>query len=62
MSAGLAAEHGWADEFGIDIEDLGAEHSLFADPTVADLRRAAHLPGDDIWIAVRLPGQYEGEA
>jgi hypothetical protein len=62
VTAGLAAEHNWADEFGIDIEDLGAEHSLFADPTVVALRQAAQLLGDDIWIAVRLPGEYEGEA
>jgi hypothetical protein len=27
VTAGLAAEHDWNDEFGIDLEDLGSEHS-----------------------------------
>ncbi|WP_141722987.1 hypothetical protein [Micromonospora matsumotoense] len=61
VTAGLAAEHTWGDEYGIDIEDLGAEHSLFADPTVAAASQAAQLLGNDVWIAVRLPGAYEGE-
>jgi hypothetical protein len=61
VTAGLAAEHDWDDEFGIDLEDLGADHSLFADPTVTSVRAAAQLLGDDVWIAVRLPGEYEGD-
>lgn len=61
VTAGLAAEHNWGDEYGIDIEDLGIEHSLAADPTVAAMRQAAQLRGDDVWIAERLPGEYEGD-
>lgn len=61
VTAGLAAEHDWDDEFGIDLEDLGSDHSLFTDPTLTALRQAAKLLGDDVWIAVRLPGDYEGD-
>ena len=34
---------------------------LSADPTVARLREAARMLGDDIWIAVKLPGEFEGD-
>lgn len=45
----------------IDLENLGADHSLRADPTVSALRQAAQLLGDDVWIAVRPPGEHEGD-
>jgi Domain of unknown function (DUF4158) len=38
-----------------------ADHSLVLDPTVVRLRTAAAAVGKDIWIAVRLPGEYEGD-
>ena len=44
--------------FGIDIDDLDPGHSLRADPTVARLRETAAMLGQDIWIAVKLPGEY----
>nr|GID87024.1 hypothetical protein Ade03nite_59480 [Actinoplanes derwentensis] len=37
-----------------------AADSLTQDPTVARLRAAAGLLDEDVWIAVRLPGDYEG--
>jgi len=46
---------------GIDIADLDSAHSLTADPTAARLREAARTLGEDIWIAVKLPGEYEGD-
>src|SRR5258708_29377590 len=46
---------------GIDVEDLDDSHSLGADPTVARLRETARLLGQDIWITVKLPGEYEGD-
>lgn len=60
-TAGLAAEHDQDDEYGIDLDDLGDDHSLTGDPTVARLHAAATLLDDDVWIAVRLPGEYEGD-
>ncbi|MBT2233469.1 hypothetical protein [Nonomuraea sp. NEAU-A123] len=48
-TAGLLAEH------GIDMADLGDDHSLTQDPTVARLRAAAELLDEDLWIAVRPP-------
>ncbi|MEV4416182.1 hypothetical protein [Catellatospora sp. NPDC049609] len=62
VTAGLVAEHDWDDEFGIDLEDLGAEHSLTADPTVVALRQASRLLDDDVWIAVRLPAEHGSAA
>jgi hypothetical protein len=59
-TAGLAALHGMQPEYGIDLDDLGADHSLTTDPTVVRLRAAAELLGDDIWIAVTLPGSHYG--
>lgn len=59
-TAGLDDEHDLDDEYGIDLDDLGADHSLTRDPTVVRLRAAAALLGEDVWIAVRLPGGYEG--
>ena len=46
---------------GIDLDDLGDDHSLTGDPTLVRLRAAAATLGEDAWIAVRLPGTYEGE-
>src|SRR5512144_1759100 len=60
-TAGLVAEHDMDAGYGIDLEDLGTDHSLMLDPTVVRLRTAAAAVGEDIWIAVRLPGQYEGD-
>jgi len=58
-TGGLAAEHDMASEHGIDVDD--PQHSLAAEATVARLRQAATLLGDDIWIAVKLPGEYDGD-
>jgi hypothetical protein len=60
-TAGLAAEHDMDTEHGIDLDDLDPQHSLTTDPTVRQLRAAAQLLGDDIWIAVKLPGEYDGD-
>jgi hypothetical protein len=61
-TAGLAATHDMTDdEHGIDLDDLDPEHSLNLDPTVVRLRAAAALLGEDIWIAVKLPGEYDGD-
>ena len=60
-TAGLVAEHDMDAGYGIDLEDLGADHSLMLDPTVVRLRTAAAAVGEDIWITVRLPGRYEGD-
>ncbi|WP_201749935.1 hypothetical protein [Micromonospora sicca] len=60
-TAGLAAEHDMDTEHGIDLDDLDPQHSLTTDPTVVRLRAPAQLLGDDVWIAVKLPGTYEGD-
>ena len=44
---------------GIDLDDLDSQHRLTSDPTVRRLRQAAELLGDDVWIAVKLPGAYD---
>lgn len=62
-TAGLITEHDQDDEHGIDLADLadlGDDHSLTQDPTVLRLRQAADLLDEDVWITVRLPGDYEG--
>jgi len=59
-TAGLLDGHDQDDEHGVDLDDLGDDHSLTQDPTVARLRAAADLLGEDVWIAVRLPSDYEG--
>lgn len=61
ITAGLPAEHDWHDQFGIELDDLGSEHSLRADPTVVALWRAAGLLGDDNWIAARLPASMRAK-
>jgi hypothetical protein len=60
-TAGLAAEHDMDTAYGIDLDDLDPQHSLTTDPTVTRLRVAAQLLGDDIWIAVKLPGEHDGD-
>ena len=60
-TAGLAAVHDMEPWYGIDIDDLDSSHSLSADPTVARLRETAAMLGQDIWIAVKLPGEFEGD-
>ena len=57
-TAGLVAAHDL--DAGVDLDDLGEDHSLTSEPTVARLRAAAATLGEDVWIAVRLPGGYEG--
>ncbi|EEP69790.1 hypothetical protein MCAG_00117 [Micromonospora sp. ATCC 39149] len=42
-TAGLLAEHDQVAEHGVDLDDLGDDHSLTQDPTVARLRAAAEL-------------------
>lgn len=59
-TAGLVSTHDFDGDYGIDLDDLGDDHSLTAEPTVARLRAAAVTLGEDLWIAVRLPGGYEG--
>jgi hypothetical protein len=53
----LAVLHDMGPWHGIDIADLDSAHSLTADPTAARLREAARTLGEDIWLAVKLPGQ-----
>jgi hypothetical protein len=60
-TAGLASLHDLEPWHGIDIDDLDSGHSLSTDPTVARLRAAAKTLGEDIWIAVKLPGEFEGD-
>ncbi|HUY51804.1 MAG TPA: hypothetical protein VMV92_39915 [Streptosporangiaceae bacterium] len=60
-TVGLAADHDMSARHGIDLDDLDPQHSLTLDPTVVRLREAAKLLGEDIWIAVKLPGAGEGD-
>jgi hypothetical protein len=60
LTAGLAAEHDMRGEYGIDIEDLSPDHSLHIEPGVRRIRNAAELTGDDVWITVTIPGDFEG--
>ncbi|MGH3221422.1 MAG: hypothetical protein ACRDPY_22465 [Streptosporangiaceae bacterium] len=60
LTAGLAAEHEMRGEYGIDIEDLSLDHSLHTEPGVRRVRDAAELVGDDVWITVTIPGDFEG--
>jgi hypothetical protein len=59
-TAGLLAEHDQDAGHGVDLDDLGDDHSLTQDPTVAHIRAAAEVLAEDVWIAVCLPGDYEG--
>ncbi|HEY6315151.1 MAG TPA: hypothetical protein VIY52_30710 [Streptosporangiaceae bacterium] len=60
LTAGLAAVHDIRAEYGIDIEDLDAGHSLHAEPGVRRVRDAARLLGEEVWICVTIPGGFEG--
>ena len=60
LTAGLAAGHDMRGEYGIDIEDLNPGHSLRTEPGVRRVRDAAELVGDDVWITVTIPGDFEG--
>jgi len=60
LTAGLTAEHDMSVEYGIDIQDLSPGHSLHAEPGVRRVRAAADLVGADVWIAVTVPGDFEG--
>lgn len=60
LTAGLAAVHDMRAEYGIELEDLDARHSLHAEPGVRGVREAADLLGDDVWICVTIPGGFEG--
>lgn len=59
-TAGLPAVHDMEPEYGIDLDDLAPNHSLTLDPTVVRLRAAAKLLGEDVWITVTPPGDFEG--
>ncbi|MEU8107824.1 hypothetical protein AB0C18_29335 [Nonomuraea muscovyensis] len=58
--AGWPVSLGFSD-YGIDLDDLDPAHSLTTDPTVVRPSRTAKLLGEDVWIAVKLPGSYEGD-
>ncbi len=60
LTAGLAVKHDMRGEYGIEIEDLSPGHSLHAEPGVRRVRDAAELVGDDVWITVTMPGDFEG--
>ena len=60
-TVGLAAVHDMDPWYGIDVDDLDSGHSLSAEPAVARLGETAAILGQDIWIAVKLPGEYEGD-
>ncbi|MEU0565005.1 hypothetical protein ABZ297_06365 [Nonomuraea sp. NPDC005983] len=60
-TAGLMGTHDTDSDYGIDLDDLDPAHSLTTDPTVVRLREAAELLGEEVWIAVKLPGAYEGD-
>ena len=60
-TAGLAAVHDMEPWHGIDADDLDPGHSLTADPTITRMRETAAMLGQDIWIAVKLTGEYQGD-
>jgi hypothetical protein len=60
LTAGLAGVHDMLPAYGIDVEDLGESYSIAADPKVAQVRKAAGLIGEDVWIAITVPGDVEG--
>ena len=60
-TAGLIVEHDIDAKHGINLDDLDPQHSLITDPTVVQLRAAAQLLGEYIWIAVKLPGEYDSD-
>jgi hypothetical protein len=60
ITAGLDSEHDVLPEYGIDIDDLGPDHSVNADPGVVRIREAARTVGTRAWITVTTPGGFEG--
>jgi len=60
ITAGLDSEHDVLPEYGIDIDDLGPDHSVNADPGVIRIRDAARLLGARTWITVTIPGSFQG--
>lgn len=60
LTAGLDSEHDMLPEYGIDIDDLGPDHSVNADPGVVRIREAASVLGPRAWITVTAPGGFEG--
>jgi hypothetical protein len=60
ITAGLDSEHDVLPEYGIDIDDLGPDHSVNADPGVVRIREAASAVGTRAWITVTTPGGFEG--
>lgn len=60
LTAGLDSEHDVLPEYGIDIDDLGPDHSVNADPGVTRIRDAARVLGARAWITVTTPGGFEG--
>lgn len=62
LTAGLSALHDMRPQYGIALDDLDDGHSLARDPKVRQLRQAAQLLGDDVWITVTMPGDFEGAA
>jgi hypothetical protein len=59
LTAGLDRAHDVLPEYGIDIDDLGPDHSVNADPGVVRIREAASLLGAGTWIMVTTPGGFE---
>jgi hypothetical protein len=60
LTAGMDSEHEVLPEYGIDIDDLGPDHSVKADPGVVRIREAARATGTRAWITVTTPGGFEG--
>jgi hypothetical protein len=60
ITAGTDSEHDVLPEYGIDIDDLGPDHSVNADPGVTRIRDAARVLGTSAWITVTMPGGFEG--
>jgi hypothetical protein len=60
LTAGLAGAHDPQLEYGIDIDDLGPDHSVNTDPGVVRVREAARLLGTGAWIVATMPGDFEG--
>jgi hypothetical protein len=60
LTAGLPDAHDMRPQYGISIDDLDEGHSVAREPRVRQLRAAGELLGDDIWVTVTLPGDFEG--
>jgi hypothetical protein len=60
ITVGLDSEHDVLPEYGIDIDDLGPDHSVNADPGVVRIREAARVLGTRAWVTVTTPGGFEG--